>query len=118
MEVRKQYLARLSKIEDIVVPFADNTEFVSNYIMPVVLMNSTKERRNKLREYIHAAGIQTSVHYPAIHRFSIYKEYGAVLPQTDYVTDNEFTLPMYAALTPEQIDFICDTVEKAVNEIR
>ncbi len=118
LKVRKQYVDRLSKVEGIVVPFADNKEFVSNYIMPVVLLNSTKERRNKIREFIHAAGIQTSVHYPAIHRFSIYKDYGAVFPQTEYVTDNEFTLPMYAALTPEQVDFICDTVEKAVNEIR
>lgn len=118
IEVRKQYVDRLCKIDGIVVPFADNNEFVSNYIMPVVLLDSTKDRRNKIREYIHAAGIQTSVHYPAIHRFSIYKDYGAVLPQTEYVTDNEFTLPMYAALTPEQVDFICDTVEKAVNEIR
>ena len=118
LKVRKQYVDRLSKVEGIVVPFADNKEFVSNYIMPVVLLNSTKERRNKIREFIHAVGIQTSVHYPAIHRFSIYKDYGAVLPQTEYVTDNEFTLPMYAALTPEQVDFICDTVEKAVNEIR
>ena len=118
LKVRKQYVDRLSKVEGIVVPFADNKEFVSNYIMPVVLLNSTKECRNKIREYIHAAGIQTSVHYPAIHRFSIYKDYGVVLPQTEYVTDNEFTLPMYAALTPEQIDFVCDTVEKAVHEIR
>ena len=118
LKVRKQYVDRLSKVEGIVVPFADNKGFVSNYIMPVVLLNSTKERRNKIREFIHAAGIQTSVHYPAIHRFSIYNDYGAVLPQTEYVTDNECTLPMYAALTPEQVDFICDTVEKAVHEIR
>ena len=82
------------------------------------MKEGTKERRNKIREYIHAAGIQTSVHYPAIHRFSIYKDYGSILPQTEYVTDCEFTLPMYAALTPEQIDFICDTVEKAVHEIQ
>lgn len=116
--VRKQYVDQLSKVEELVVPFADNTEFVSNYIFPVVLKNGSKERRNKIREYIHAAGIQTSIHYPAIHRFSIYKEYGAALPQTEYVTDCEFTLPMYAALTPEQIDFICDTVEKAVHEIQ
>ena len=118
LAVRKQYVDRLSKVEELVVPFADNTEFVSNYIFPMVLKNGNKERRNKIREYIHAAGIQTSVHYPAIHRFSIYKEYGSVLPQTEYVTDCEFTLPMYAALTPEQIDFICDTVEKAVHEIQ
>ena len=118
LKVRKQYVDRLYKIEGVVVPFADNTEFVSNYILPVVLLNSTKEYRNKVREYMHASGVQTSVHYPAAHKFSTYKELGAVLPQTEYVTDNEVTLPMYAALTPEQIDFICDTFEKAVKECK
>jgi dTDP-4-amino-4,6-dideoxygalactose transaminase len=83
--------------------------------MPIVMTNSTAEKRDSIREKIHAAGIQTSVHYPAIHKFSIYKDYKAVLPQTEYVTDNEITLPMYAALTTEQIDFIVDTVDKAIN---
>lgn len=117
LAVRARYVERLSKIENVVVPFADNTEFVSNYIMPIVLTKGTVEDRDKIREAIHAAGIQTSVHYPAIHRFSIYKEYGAVLPQTEYVTDHEITLPMYAALTMEQVDFICDTLDKIVNKI-
>ena len=80
------------------------------------------ENPNKsVREWtkpFHEAGIQTSVHYPAAHKFSTYKELGAVLPQTDYVTDNEITLPMYAALTEEQVNFICDTFEKAVKEIK
>ena len=116
MKVRKHYIDRLSKLADVSVPFADNTEFVSNYIMPIVLLNSTKEHRDKIREYIHAAGVQTSVHYPAIHKFSTYKELGAVLPLSEYVADNEITLPMYAALTEEQIDFICETLEKALNE--
>lgn len=62
--------------------------------------------------------MKTSVHYPAAHRFSTYKEFGAVLPQTEYVTDNEITLPMYAALTEEQVDFICDVFEKAIKEIK
>ena len=115
LAVRARYVERLSTIENIIVPFANNTEFVSNYIMPIVITKGTAEDRNKIREAIHAAGIQTSVHYPAIHHFSIYKEYGAVLPQTDYVTDHEITLPMYAALTLEQVDFICDTVDKVVN---
>ena len=115
-KVRKHYIDRLSKLTDISIPFADNTEFVSNYIMPIVLLNSTKEHRDKIREYIHAAGVQTSVHYPAIHKFSTYRELGAVLPLSEYVADNEITLPMYAALTEEQIDFICETLEKAMNE--
>ena len=113
--VRERYIQNLSKVENVVVPFADNTEFVSNYIMPIVLTKGTVEERDKIREAIHEAGIQTSVHYPAIHRFSIYKDYGAVLPQTEYVTDHEITLPMYAALTLEQVDFICETVDKVIN---
>ena len=118
LAVRKQYVDRLSKVEELIVPFADNTEFVSNYIFPVVLKNGNKERRNKIREYIHEAGIQTSVHYPAAHKFSTFADSGAVLPQTEYVTDNEITLPMYAALTAEQVDFICDSFENAVKEIK
>ena len=114
--VRKRYVDRLTKNPRIAVPFADNTEFVSNYIFPIIILDSTKEERNALREFIHAAGIQTSVHYPAAHRFSTYKEL-AVLPQTEYVTDNEVTLPMYAALSMEQVDFICDTVETGIKEI-
>ena len=112
--VRKRYIEQLSGIPRIAIPFADNKEFVSNYIMPIVLLNSTRARRNQIREYIHAAGIQTSVHYPAVHHFSTYQELGAILPQTDYVTDNEITLPMYAALSDEQVDFICETIKKAV----
>lgn len=115
IEVRKRYVEKLSSIKGVVVPFADCNEFTSNYIMPVVLTQGTKEDRDAIREKIHAAGIQTSVHYPAIHRFSIYKNFGAVLPQTEYVTDHEITLPMYAALTMEQVDFICETLDKAVN---
>ncbi len=113
--VRKRYVEQLSKISGVIVPFVDNTEFVSNYIMPVILKDSTSEIRDRIRDTLHAAGIQTSVHYPAIHKFSIYKELNAFLPQTEYVTDNELTLPMYATLTNEQVDFIVETLDKAVN---
>lgn len=117
LAVRARYVERLSKVDRVAVPFADNTEFVSNYIFPVVVLDSSKEQRDALREFMHAEGIQTSVHYPAAHRFSTYRELGAVLPQTEYVTENEVTLPMYAALTLEQVDFICDTLECGIKEI-
>lgn len=115
IHVRNRYVDRLSGIEGLTVPFASNKEFVSNYIMPVVLKNSTKEKRDMVREKMHEAGIQTSVHYPAIHRFSIYSEYKAQLPVSEYVTDNELTLPMYASLSDEQVDYICTTLIDAIN---
>lgn len=116
ISVRQHYVERLSELDDVVVPFADNKEFVSNYILPVVLLNSTAEHRNAIREKMHAAGIQTSVHYPAVHRFMTFREYATLLPKTEYVTDNEITLPMYAALTEQQIDYICKTLKNAIRE--
>ena len=117
ISVRKRYLENLAKEERVIVPFADCTEFTSNYIFPIIIKNSTKAQRNALREYIHAQGIQTSIHYPAAHHFSTYKGLGANLPQTDYVTDNEVTLPMYAALTLEHVDYICQIVSQGIREI-
>ena len=113
--VRQRYVEKLSQLDKIIVPFADHQGFVSNYIMPIVLINSTREKRDLIREKIHAAGIQPSVHYPAVHKFSIYKNIGGVLPKTEYVSDNEITLPMYAKLTDNEIDTIVDTVINIVN---
>jgi dTDP-4-amino-4,6-dideoxygalactose transaminase len=106
IQVKNEYLKQLSCIDEIIIPFADNIEFVSNYIMPIVLKNSTAEKRDKIREKLHTAGIQTSVHYPAIHKFSIYKKYNASLPTTEYVSDNEITLPMYSSLSINEISQI------------
>jgi dTDP-4-amino-4,6-dideoxygalactose transaminase len=109
--VRKQYVDKLSNVNGIIIPFAENKNFVSNYIMPVILSDSNREKREAIRNKLHEKGIQTSVHYPAIHRFSIYKSYTKSLPITEYVTDNEITLPMFASLTSEQIDFIVSRLE-------
>lgn len=114
--VRSSYVELLSGEDRIGIPFRDNTEFVSNYIMPVVLKDSTAEKRDAVRDRLHQAGIQTSVHYPPIHRFSIYKDYPANLPVTDYVTDNEITLPMYAALSSDDVEFICSNLSAVLDE--
>ena len=109
-KVRALYLKLLKKVDGIIIPFADNQEFVSNYIMPIVLKDSTVEKRDQVRESLHSKGIQTSVHYPAVHQFAIYKQYGAILPKTDYVSNNEITLPMYGNLTVQEVHFIIDVL--------
>ena len=115
VEVRRRYVERLAAVGDLVVPFAGNREFVSNYIMPVVLTGGDAEYRDSIRGKMHSAGIQTSVHYPAVHRFSVYRGFPATLPQTEFVTDHEITLPMYAAMTGEQVDFIVKTLDDSLH---
>lgn len=112
--VRSWYLEALKDVEEVIVPFSDNSEFVSNYIMPVVLKNSTVENRDRIREELHSKGIQTSIHYPAVHQFSIYQNYKADLPNTEYVCNNEITLPMYSKLTKEDVVFIVRNLAAAL----
>lgn len=114
--VRKRYVEKLSVLKNVIVPFADNCEFVSNYIMPIILIGVSEQRRDEVREKMHGAGIQTSVHYPSIHKFSIYSCYNAILPKTEFVSNHEITLPMYASLSEEQVDFVVDTLEKVLYE--
>jgi dTDP-4-amino-4,6-dideoxygalactose transaminase len=113
-EIRNYYVKQLSGIKDIGIPFMDHKFFSSNYIFPIVLRNSNVVKRNKVREYLAANWIQTSVHYPAVHRFSIYSQFAVKLPKTEYVTDNLITLPMFSKLSFENIDNIKSIVEQAL----
>lgn len=106
VQIRKWYIEELSQIEEIIIPFKDYTEFSSNYIFPIILKNSTYEKRDEIRNKLAEAGIQTSVHYPAVHRFSIYKDFYKKLPITDYVADNLITMPMYSKIEFSDILYI------------
>mgnify|MGYP001311040931 CR=1 FL=1 len=116
IKVRAHYVERLKEIESIEVPFKNNSEFASNYVMPIVLLNSNAEKRNQVRNYLHEKGIQTSVHYPAIHQFSIYEKYSRELPITEYVSDNEITLPMFADLSKDEVNYICDNLAEGIKK--
>ena len=113
-KVRQQYIALLSSFEDIIVPFQDCIEFSSNYIFPIVLKNSSVEKRNMVRLKLAESGIQTSVHYPPVHRFSIYKAFYTDLPFTDQIADSLITLPMYAGLKSVEISFIVEVLKNSI----
>lgn len=116
-KVRKWYEERLLDAKGLCVPFAKHEGFVSNYIFPTVVREGDTERRDKIRDYLHEHGVQTSVHYPAVHRFSFYKKDSLALPVTEFVTDHEITLPMYSKLTESDVDYICGTYIDALGKV-
>jgi dTDP-4-amino-4,6-dideoxygalactose transaminase len=106
-QVRTWYLEELEELSGIVIPFQNCSSFSSNYVMPIILKDSTAEKRDNLRDVLHEDGIQTSVHYPAVHRFSVFEKYNTEgLKLTEYVSDNEVTLPMYSSLQREDVKFV------------
>jgi dTDP-4-amino-4,6-dideoxygalactose transaminase len=117
-QVRAWYIEALDTQTNITVPFRDFDEFSSNYIMPIVLNNADARKRDLLREFLHSNGVQTSVHYPAVHRFSVFQDFKNVdLPITEYITDAELTLPMYAALTHQEVKFVVDTLSRGLESL-
>ncbi|MFW5804196.1 MAG: DegT/DnrJ/EryC1/StrS family aminotransferase [bacterium] len=113
-KIRKRYIEQLGEIVEIIIPFKNWPYFSSNYIFPIVLKDSTKEKRDKIRDALHEEGIQTSIHYPAVHQFSVYENSNIELPVTNYVVDNEITLPMYGSLKDEDIKFIAQVIKRSV----
>lgn len=118
IKIRKAYIESLGSIDEIIIPFKDYKELSSNYIFPVVLKYSVAKKRDEIRDRLASAGIQTSVHYPAIHKFSINKKFFSKLPKTDYVSDNLITLPLYGNLKIESVKYICNSIKRALNEVR
>jgi len=111
-----RYKNELSKTDRIKIPFADYP-FAANYhIFPVLLDDKTD--REALMAYLRGRGIQTSIHYPPIHKFNYYATIMEEqrLGNTDFVAAHELTLPMYAGITDAQIDYVADSLINYINE--
>lgn len=115
-ELRHYYLQQLQQIDGIIIPYKDHPYRSSNYIFPIVLENGSAERRDRVRAKLAESGIQTSVHYPAVHRYSTYESFKTDLQRTDYVADNEITLPLFHNLTQQQIQYTSSALKRILNE--
>ncbi len=107
----KQYCDELATVEELILPFHDCPHPSSCHIMPVLVREGGEERRDQLREFLASKGIQTSVHYPAAHKFSIYRQEGMALPHTEFAADSEVTLPLFYGLSDCQVTTVTDTIK-------
>jgi dTDP-4-amino-4,6-dideoxygalactose transaminase len=62
--------------------------------------------RDGFRRRLAERGVQTSVHYPPAHRFSIHGGGAVDLPVTDDYARRTVTLPLYAHLTGEEQELV------------
>jgi len=95
------------------VPFRDDLiESSACHIFPILLDSSIL--RESFMQYLKEAGIQTSIHYPPVHRFSSYANLSTKetegLSLTEDVAAREVTLPLFPTMTSDQTDMVCDVV--------
>jgi dTDP-4-amino-4,6-dideoxygalactose transaminase len=96
------------------LPFRDCNGQPAYHIFPVLVPDGVD--RKKFIEVIKLGGIQTSIHYPPVHRFSYYRQrYPDIsLPLTEGVAKREVTLPLYPGMTDEQVNLVIGAVWKAL----
>ena len=67
-----------------------------------------------VRARLEDAGIQTSMHFPPVHHLEPYRKDAAELAQTERIAARAMSLPLYPALSFEQIDRVCDELAAAI----
>ncbi len=114
-----RYRGGLHATAGIVMPFDNaNALEASSHHLAVVLLPAGSDR-DAVRARLKAEGIQTSVHYPPIHRFSYYAASPQrVLPKTDDVATRLVTLPLFGGIEDGQVDLVIDQLLRALDGAR
>jgi dTDP-4-amino-4,6-dideoxygalactose transaminase len=112
-KITEYYFKRLDDIPSITIPYRRFSRGKPNYhIMPILLSDSLD--RSAIIESMKQDGIQTSIHYPAIQRFTAYMNKVNQTPKAEYVSAHELTLPLYPSMTHEETDIVCDALIKSL----
>lgn len=114
------YRELLADVEGLTVPFGDPESRASSSHHIVVVVLPQGASRPDIRAALEQARIQTSVHYPPIHRFSAFATAGArrALPQTDDVSERLLTLPLYPHMTDGQVEAVARALREAIASSR
>jgi dTDP-4-amino-4,6-dideoxygalactose transaminase len=109
----ERYREAFSRLPGLVIPFHPTEDREPSYhIFPVLLPEGMD--RMQVIEGLKRNGVQSSIHYPAIHEFSAYAgmELGKT-PIADAVSRRELTLPLYPGMTDGDIEMVVSAFSSA-----
>jgi dTDP-4-amino-4,6-dideoxygalactose transaminase len=112
--IDRSYRAALHGANGITIPFQRlEAGSVSAHHLTVAVL-PTDVQAETVREALRARRIQTSVHYPPIHRFSAFDDRRRKLPRTERVAESLMTLPLFPHMTDDQVDRVISCTLEAV----
>lgn len=114
------YSEALAKIGGIVVPkvvdYGVNVRGKLSHVFHLYVVRVPK--RDRVKEALAAAGVQTGIHYPIpIHLQSSFAELGygkGGFPLTEKYADEALSLPMFPELSREQVAHVCRSLAGAM----
>ena len=107
------YRERLADVPGLVVPFCGRDEESSCHVFVVVLPDGRD--RTQVQGALKARGIQTSIHYQPVHRFTRFRDaFSATVPVLDTVADRLLTLPLHPRMTAEDVAFVATALSETL----
>ncbi len=96
------------------VPFSDAGYESSRHILPAVLPDGSD--RDAVMGHMREAGVQTTVHYPPIHRMSLYRDRlpPQRLPITEDFARRELSLPLHPKLEDWDVEKVVNALANAL----
>ena len=119
------YRKELQEVKGISIPFLQFQGHPSYHLFPILVHNKQKALssilRDRVMEGLRNFKIQTSVHYPPVHLFSLYrKNFGykkGMLPKTEEVSGREISLPLHPRMDGKDVKWIAKKVKEVIKEI-
>jgi dTDP-4-amino-4,6-dideoxygalactose transaminase len=102
-------------LPEVAIPFGPLHETAA-HIMPVLLPRRVS--RDAVMAKLFESGIQSSVHYPPVHRFSYYRERfpDVSLSNTDEFVNRVLTLPLHPGLDERDVGRVVVALKNAMGE--
>jgi dTDP-4-amino-4,6-dideoxygalactose transaminase len=112
------YREGLEEAKNLSIPFSTVRGNPSCHLFPILL--APQIDRNRVMERLKDFGIQTSVHYPPVHLFSLYRRrFGfkeGMFSKTEEVSRREVTLPLHPRMNREDVEWIVKKVKIVIRE--
>lgn len=116
----KIYVENLKGTKGLSIPFLNYPRKSAFHLFPILLDKNVD--REKFMSFLKREKIQTSIHYPPIHKFSYYqknlKASRNKLPLTEHVGRHEASLPLHPLLKKEDILFVCDRIKRILPQVK
>jgi perosamine synthetase len=104
-EIAARYDAGLADLDWLQLPVRyDHVESAQhNYVVRL-------DNRDGLADWLRDRQIATGMHYIPNHLYDMYQPYATELPVTEREWERLLTLPLFPALTDEEVDYIIDAI--------
>ena len=109
----RRYFERFDRSLGCELPPADFTHSNWHMFQPLLPLDRMSITRGGFIDAMKARGIGVGVHYPAMHRFKLFRDLGfrdGQFPVAERTGDRIVTLPLFPAMEDSDVDRVCDAV--------